>query len=318
MGLGAAGAIGFGASGAAGLGAAPIGGGAAGLGAAGLGAVVLGAAGLGAAGFAATGLGAAGLDATGLDAGALTGAATSFFAGAFFAATFFAGAFFAAAFLAGRLAAFFAGARLAAAFLVTFLVAFFATFLAVFFAVFFADFAFEAAFTAANFFAFFSFFAFFAFFAMIVLPIVAADLPIHTGIIKTRLAAVWNSKSTDSRLPNHIGRPLLSSALGAGPPVAQSINSIGCTTGIPMPAAIWVMQPIFPAAIKSGAISWICAILRSRNRFANSGCKTLYVPADPQQIWPSGMSVTEYPALDSISFGSVVIFWPCCNEQAAW
>jgi hypothetical protein len=27
---------------------------------------------------------------------------------------------------------------------------------------------------------------------MIVLPIVAADLPIHTGIIKTRLAAVWS------------------------------------------------------------------------------------------------------------------------------
>jgi hypothetical protein len=30
---------------------------------------------------------------------------------------------------------------------------------------------------------------------MIVLPIVAAELPMHTGIIKTRLAAVWNSKS---------------------------------------------------------------------------------------------------------------------------
>jgi hypothetical protein len=137
-----------------------------------------------------------------------------------------AGGFFATAFLAGALAAFFAGARLAT----TFLAGFFAAFLAGFFAV---DFFFEAAFTAAIFFAFFSFFAlsffvFFAFFAMIVLPIVAADLPIHTGIIKFRSAAtVMELLSRLTQAADDAGRPLLSSALGAGPPVAQSINSIG-------------------------------------------------------------------------------------------
>jgi hypothetical protein len=65
------------------------------------------------------------------------------------------------------------------------------------------------------------------------------------------------------------------STLGADPPVAQSINSIGWTTGTCVPAAIWVMQPRFPAAISSGITLSILAILRSRNRFANSGCNIL-------------------------------------------
>jgi hypothetical protein len=41
------------------------------------------------------------------------------------------------------------------------------------------------------FFSFFAFFAFFVFFAMIVLPIVAADLPMHTGAIKLDELRRW-------------------------------------------------------------------------------------------------------------------------------
>jgi hypothetical protein len=59
-----------------------------------------------------------------------------------------------------------------------------AVFLTAFFAVFFAaTFFLAASLRAVAFFSFFAFFAFFDFFAMIVLPIVAADLPMHTGAI---------------------------------------------------------------------------------------------------------------------------------------
>jgi len=68
-------------------------------------------------------------------------------------------------------------------------------------------------------------------------------------------------------------RPCMPS--GSGPPVAQSISSTGCTTGIVVPAAICVMQPMLPAAITSGAVVSIFLILRSRNRNAMSGCRML-------------------------------------------
>jgi hypothetical protein len=86
--------------------------------------------------------------------------------------------------------------------------------------------------------------AFFAFFAMIVLPIVAADFPTHRGAIKHDLLDSLPEhdlfRKPDSRFPgscsdgtyspespiasDHLVR---SNALGADPPVAQSINSIG-------------------------------------------------------------------------------------------
>lgn len=69
--------------------------------------------------------------------------------------------------------------------------------------------------------------------------------------------------------------PVRSIAAGADPPVAQSASSIGCTTGIEVPAAICIMQPRLPAAITSGSVFSIFVILRSRNRFANSGCNKL-------------------------------------------
>ena len=40
-----------------------------------------------------------------------------------------------------------------------------------------------------------------------------------------------------------------------GPPVAQSSSSTVCTTGIAVPDAICVMQPILPVAIRSGAVA---------------------------------------------------------------
>jgi hypothetical protein len=65
------------------------------------------------------------------------------------------------------------------------------------------------------------------------------------------------------------------SACGAGPPVAQSISSTVWTTGIVVPAAIWVMQPILPAAIASGLSFWMFPTLRSRNLLASSGWRML-------------------------------------------
>src|SRR5208282_3364094 len=107
------------------------------------------------------------------------------------------------------------------------------------------------------------------------------------------------------------------SAGGQGPPVAQSINSTVWTTGSLVPAAICVMQPILPAAIKSGRNLSIVPTLRSRNRLEISGCRILYVPAEPQHKWPSGTSFTAKPSLSSSSFGCRVIRCPCCRAHAA-
>ena len=104
---------------------------------------------------------------------------------------------------------------------------------------------------------------------------------------------------------------------GRGPPVAQSRSSIVCTTGTDVPPAICTMQPILPAAIISGSTFAILATLRSRNLFAMSGWRMLYVPAEPQHKWLSGTSFTTNPFLESNSFGACVIFCPCCSEQAA-
>ncbi len=155
--------------------------------------------------------------------------AAVFFAATFFPAGFLATVFLAAVFLAETLT-FFAVGRFEAVLLA-------ATFFAAFFA-------------AATFFVFFfalgALLAFFAFFAMIVLPIVAADFPTHRGAIKHDLP---NTICLDSRLehdflrshlldhaltvPTRLESPIASdhlvrsNALGADPPVAQSISSIG-------------------------------------------------------------------------------------------
>ena len=65
------------------------------------------------------------------------------------------------------------------------------------------------------------------------------------------------------------------SGAGTGPPVAQSISSTVCTTGMAVPPAIWVMQPILPAAITSGLSVSILATLRARKPCARSGCRML-------------------------------------------
>src|SRR5262245_48729272 len=75
--------------------------------------------------------------------------------------------------------------------------------------------------------------------------------------------------------PTASATPLPVSAPGAGPPAAQSISSTVWTTGITVPAAICVMQPILPAAITSGASFPIFATLRSRNLLASSGWRML-------------------------------------------
>jgi hypothetical protein len=42
------------------------------------------------------------------------------------------------------------------------------------------------------------------------------------------------------------------------------------------------MHPMLPAEITSGFVEAMLAIFRSRNRFAMSGWRMLYVPAEPQ------------------------------------
>jgi hypothetical protein len=190
---------------------------------------------------------AAGTAARAVDAG--LDAPVADFLGVRFGAVFLAGAFAFAVLavfdrLAGALAAFRAGARLAAGFFADFLAAaFFVACLPA--AVIFNFFSFL--------FSFLSFFAFLVFFAMIVLPIVAAIVRCQPDTCSA--VAVRTLRST-THLPNQLGRirsrPLVCNAGGTKPPVAQSINWTGCTTGMLVPAAIWVMQPIFPAAIKSG------------------------------------------------------------------
>jgi hypothetical protein len=138
---------------------------------------------------------------------------------------------------------------------------------------------------------FFDFLVFdFAFFAMIVLPIVATQnsgyrlLPgsgfpagLMTGcsgghLPFVRAASAGVNQLLTGQLP--MGQ-LPISASGLRPPVAQSISSTVWTTGIAVPAAICVMQPILPAAIASGASLSIFPTLRSRNLLAMSGCKML-------------------------------------------
>ncbi len=65
------------------------------------------------------------------------------------------------------------------------------------------------------------------------------------------------------------GLPLNTS--GNGPPVAQSSSSTVWTIGIDVPDPIWVMQPIFPAAITCGFVLSMLRTLRSRSCPAISG-----------------------------------------------
>ena len=60
-----------------------------------------------------------------------------------------------------------------------------------------------------------------------------------------------------------------------GPPAIQSSRATVCTTGSPSPASC-VMQPILPAATRSGFVSLrCCRSLRARSRDAISGCSKL-------------------------------------------
>src|SRR6266851_3623133 len=127
------------------------------------------------------------------------------------------------------------------------------------------------------------------------LPIVTAQIPVRRRHYHIAIATVS---------PAALDTPLPVSASGAGPPVAQSINSTVWTTGISVPAAICVMQPILPAAITSGLSFSIFPTLRSRNLLASSGCSMLYVPAEPQHRCPSATSFTTNPNLQSNSFGA--------------
>jgi hypothetical protein len=251
----------FGAGGAAvARGGAAAGFGAAGFNEAGFGAEAFGAAGFGAAAFvAAAGFGAAGFAAPAFGATAFAVAAGFGTADAGRAAEILRVAVFLVdglapdlafvvvrALRAGAFAVFTAGTRFAAVFLAGF---FAADFLAVFFA---------GANIVSFFFslsALFSFAAFFIFFAMIVLRSLRLYVRYLPGRLNSKCSgyggtsgihALGLAAPPDCRIPR--------SAFGAGPPVAQSINSIGCTTGILVPAAIWMMQPIFPAAITSGSV----------------------------------------------------------------
>ena len=105
-------------------------------------------------------------------------------------------------------------------------------------------------------FRFFAFFAFFDFLAMIVLPIVADDsryTPGHSNAMSGGCST--HSAVHATRPPNHIRTAPCLSAPSA--PVRRSPNRSTRSDArpeFPVPAAIWVMQPILPAAITSGAI----------------------------------------------------------------
>ena len=177
-------------------------------------------------------------------------------------------------------------------------------------------------FFAGAFFAFFLvFFVFdFAFFAMIDLPIVRPrSIRIITLVGKAGSAcpAPYRHITAATASPGTAGNRLPFSPPGSGPPVAQSISSTVWTTGIDVPAAICVIQPMLPAAITSGLTFSIFATLRLRSRSASSGWRMLYVPAEPQHRCDSGTSLTTKPRLESNSFGGRTTFCPCCNEQAA-
>src|SRR5262249_3213149 len=183
-----------------------------------------------------------------------------------------------------------------AAFLADFFADFFAAFLPDFFAPFFF-------FAAAYFLAFFAFlpFAFFAFFAIVIILLLPPICDYRTSRIALSAAPSVHSQFS----------------AGRGPRVPQARSSTVCTTGTDVPPAICTMQPILPAAITPGPTLAILATFRSRNLPASSGCRMLYVPAEPQHKWLSGTSFTTKPFLESNSFGAPVIFCPCCSEQAA-
>ena len=249
-----------------------------GLGEAQLGPAAAGAgAGVGAASGAA-GLGAAGLGAAGLAAGA---------------------AFLAVAFLAAFLADFFGAAF---DFLADFFADFFADFLA-FFADFLADFLED--FLPDFFFAIISFFLLFLLLPFFFLPLAIVVLLLPPINVYRAFQVVRPNRGAKAQFDP-----------GRGPPVAQSRSSTVCTTGTDVPPAICTMHPILPAAIMSGLTFAILATFRSRNLFAMSGWRMLYVPAEPQHKWLSGTSFTTNPFLESNSFGACVIFCPCCSEQA--
>src|SRR6266436_2977359 len=237
----------------------------------------------------AEGLGEAQLGPAGAGAGAGVGAASG-------AAGLGAAGLGVAGLAAG--AAFFA-----VAFLADFLADFLAAFLA-FFADFFADFLDD--FLPDFFFAIISFFLLFLvlpLFFFLPLAIVILLLPpinVYRAFQVVRLNRGANAQFNPGR----------------GPPVAQSRSSTVCTTGTDVPPAICTMHPILPAAIMSGLTFAILATFRSRNLFAMSGWRMLYVPAEPQHKWLSGTSFTTNPLLESNSFGACVIFCPCCSEQA--
>src|SRR5262249_22332536 len=99
------------------------------------------------------------------------------------------------------------------------------------------------------------------------LPIVAAQVI----LVRQRHAHI----ATAAVLAAASATPLPVSASGAVLPVAPSISSTMWTTGILVPAAICVMQPILPAAITSGANFSILTTLRSRSLLASSGSRML-------------------------------------------
>ena len=73
--------------------------------------------------------------------------------------------------------------------------------------------------------------------------------------------------------------------------------------GILVPVEIWVMHPIFPVEIKSGVIFSILFTLFLNKDLAIFWWRILYVPAEPQHKWPSGISNTLFPVLEISSFG---------------
>src|SRR5690606_10812967 len=67
----------------------------------------------------------------------------------------------------------------------------------------------------------------------------------------------------------------LASPGGSGPPVAQSICSTVCTTGVALRCPICIAQPLSPAAITSASSRSIFFPFRSPSWLAISGCRML-------------------------------------------
>ena len=94
----------------------------------------------------------------------------------------------------------------------------------------------------------------------------AQNLRKRTIDVDRRFASALPIGSIDPERTGYAGKPR-----GLGPPVAQSSSSAVCTTGSPVPAAIWVMHPIFPAAIRSGAVLSILATRRKAEEIIARG-----------------------------------------------